>query len=570
MSSTTLATGQTVTLTGDTGVYFVVSTSGGLASMTVTPVNGRPETENIGPLPYRRTWGPYKDGATAVIVNQTAPALAYEQLSEVGGGVQSPVSGASKRPSLNTALRVFAGYVVNSYNPAYANRSYRLIINHPVPFKSVRIFAINNSATVPMTIASLKVSASDSLNAAGPTGGTWYDAYQNNSLRINIPPCAVVDEPVLFSTNDIPCASIARTDGGTKNLLYIDAYVQDNVASFTGAIAGTTLTVSAIASGYIQPGQALTGAAVTAGTSVLQQLSGTAGGTGTYLVSVSQTAASGAISAIGPITLGQMTGESNPANRLTSETASNAYRGNIVADYSASGNVAGTSSGWSTGQGWGAVVFGVEFTHENDALTVHVVGDSIAQGDGTGVTPLNSGTVRACADLTASSGRAVIAANHGFSSQKVAGFARRLKILLDRELIRGCVVFHPYSPNNRLGSGPFTQPMFDGMFADAVRVAEMCKSYGVPLIFRSSTPRTGFGAVEDALREAYDAKMQAYCTANGIVFANVAAVLSQGTSPKSYITGASDDGLHPNNVGYDLESPVMQAAIRAAVPSHFV
>jgi hypothetical protein len=93
MSSTTLATGQTVTLTGDTGVYFVVSTSGGLASMTVTPVNGRPETENIGPLPYRRTWGPYKDGATAVIVNQTAPALAYEQLSEVGGGVQSPVSG---------------------------------------------------------------------------------------------------------------------------------------------------------------------------------------------------------------------------------------------------------------------------------------------------------------------------------------------------------------------------------------------------------------------------------------------------------------------------------------------
>ena len=68
------------------------------------------------------------------------------------------------------------------------------------------------------------------------------------------------------------------------------------VTSFTGAISTTTLTVSAVASGVIQVGQTISGANVTPGTIITALVAGT-GGTGTYTVSVSQTAASGAITA---------------------------------------------------------------------------------------------------------------------------------------------------------------------------------------------------------------------------------------------------------------------------------
>jgi hypothetical protein len=67
----------------------------------------------------------------------------------------------------------------------------------------------------------------------------------------------------------------------------------------TGAISGTTLTVSAVTSGTLYVGQVIAGSGVTVGTTITALVSGT-GGTGTYTVSVSQTAASTTITATGP------------------------------------------------------------------------------------------------------------------------------------------------------------------------------------------------------------------------------------------------------------------------------
>lgn len=58
--------------------------------------------------------------------------------------------------------------------------------------------------------------------------------------------------------------------------------------TFTGSIAGTTLTVSAISAGNIALGQYLTGSGITNGTKVIKFLTG-AGQTGTYQVSVDYT-----------------------------------------------------------------------------------------------------------------------------------------------------------------------------------------------------------------------------------------------------------------------------------------
>lgn len=68
-----------------------------------------------------------------------------------------------------------------------------------------------------------------------------------------------------------------------------------HTAVFTGRIddgtppgAGTVLTVTAVTSGTIYLGMTLTGGSITAGTKVVSQTSGTAGGVGSYVVSVSQ------------------------------------------------------------------------------------------------------------------------------------------------------------------------------------------------------------------------------------------------------------------------------------------
>lgn len=66
----------------------------------------------------------------------------------------------------------------------------------------------------------------------------------------------------------------------------------DADASFIGAIAGTTLTVTEVLIGAIEVGATLFGTGVTSGTTIAALGSGT-GGTGTYTVSASQAVASG-------------------------------------------------------------------------------------------------------------------------------------------------------------------------------------------------------------------------------------------------------------------------------------
>lgn len=69
----------------------------------------------------------------------------------------------------------------------------------------------------------------------------------------------------------------------------IDSYID---TAFMASAAGTTLTVTSILIGTIVPGATLLGTGVTAGTTILSQLSGTTGGIGTYLLSTAQTLSS--------------------------------------------------------------------------------------------------------------------------------------------------------------------------------------------------------------------------------------------------------------------------------------
>lgn len=113
-------------------------------------------------------------------------------------------------------------------------------------------------------------------------------------------------------------ATGAPTAGGSGSASTVAANVTTAsctlaLNSMTASIAGTTLTVTAIAAGTVLgAGQILSGGSASAGyvdpaTTIVEQLTGTAGSTGTYRVSVSQAVASTTIAATGGgMTVGAM------------------------------------------------------------------------------------------------------------------------------------------------------------------------------------------------------------------------------------------------------------------------
>lgn len=88
--------------------------------------------------------------------------------------------------------------------------------------------------------------------------------------------------------------------------------------AYTASISGTTMTVTALGTGYPQVGDVLTNGP-SAGTTIVKQLTGTANSTGTYQVSASQTVASTTIKSIGPriATLGPSDGVVRGSNTFT-------------------------------------------------------------------------------------------------------------------------------------------------------------------------------------------------------------------------------------------------------------
>jgi hypothetical protein len=94
----------------------------------------------------------------------------------------------------------------------------------------------------------------------------------------------------------IPVECTAKIDNGAG--LAGTVLTVDPTAAFTASISGTTMTVTAIASGTIVTGRFLNGASVLPSTQIVEQLTGTTGSTGTYRVTVSQTLGSTSMNTI--------------------------------------------------------------------------------------------------------------------------------------------------------------------------------------------------------------------------------------------------------------------------------
>lgn len=110
---------------------------------------------------------------------------------------------------------------------------------------------------------------------------------------------------VIITINGVPHTSASIDLSDASSFSNAATQIQAGLASYdavgTAAIAATTMTVAAVAQGAYAVGQVVSGSGVTPGTVITALGTGT-GGTGTYTVSPSQTAASTTMSA-GPTTV---------------------------------------------------------------------------------------------------------------------------------------------------------------------------------------------------------------------------------------------------------------------------
>ena len=95
---------------------------------------------------------------------------------------------------------------------------------------------------------------------------------------------------------------------------------------FSGAISGTTLTVSAVTNGVLALGSFISGTGVTAGTYITAYGSGT-GGAGTYTVSASQTVSSTTITSGDTFKIALYTSSATLSSATTAYSSSNESSG---------------------------------------------------------------------------------------------------------------------------------------------------------------------------------------------------------------------------------------------------
>jgi hypothetical protein len=158
--------------------------------------------------------------------------------------------------------------LVNQLIPTVAPR----LPSSPNPPDALYLDQLNN-------VLRLYFNQIDSLlgSLAGGRGGRFldipYGAFQDTTIQTAPANTAQV---MRFNTTDF-------TNGVTLG---------SHTASFTASMATTNMTVTVATAGSIYLGMTLTGTGVSAGTLVVSQTSGTAGGVGVYVVSISQTTAS--------------------------------------------------------------------------------------------------------------------------------------------------------------------------------------------------------------------------------------------------------------------------------------
>ena len=161
---------------------------------------------------------------------------------------------------------------------------YTVVYETPPPLPFVVQVNIANQVNVPSNATELIQAAVISAFSGADGGrrvGIGFTVYANRFYRaINALGEWAEIVSLFLGTQNSPASEFTASIGAT----------------FTGTGSGTTLTASAVV-GYLSPGDIISGTGVSAGTTIVSQLSGTTGGNGDYQTSVATLSAGAALTA---------------------------------------------------------------------------------------------------------------------------------------------------------------------------------------------------------------------------------------------------------------------------------
>lgn len=160
---------------------------------------------------------------------------------------------------------------------------------------------------------------------------------------------------------DVETGAVSFAATGTPGTASVTGAITSETAQVTGSIDDNVLTVTAVGSGTVYPGATLSGTGgggVATGTKIVDQLSGTIGGVGTYAVSIpGQTVTSTTID----LTYGLL--------NISAVSSGEVDVGGLVAGTGVTGAPVITALGTGTG-GTGTYVIDVDDAMSSSALTI--------------------------------------------------------------------------------------------------------------------------------------------------------------------------------------------------------
>jgi hypothetical protein len=220
-----------------------------------------------------------RDNPTAAPVTIGGVSIAARSLyvAVVGGDSLAVATAIWRKKSPGCGYTGNTTVTVTDSNPAYVLPlpTYNVTFEIPTPLTLLIAVRLANLTSVPSNAKTLVAAAIQSA-FSGADGG--------QRLRVG---------GTIYASRFY--AGVAALGPWAEIVAITLGTTETSAASITGSIAGTVLTVSAIASGSIAAASMLFGANVADGTTIVNQLTGTAGSTGTYTVTPSQTALSGPI-----------------------------------------------------------------------------------------------------------------------------------------------------------------------------------------------------------------------------------------------------------------------------------
>lgn len=264
-------------------------------TVAASPLNGtavRFTTDGLLPAPLATT-------TTYYVINRTATTFQVS-LTSGGSAVDTNAFGSGTHTVTTVSLATTAPSGTANTQLATTAFVSNAITNVPVTLVD---WSLSETSTT-QALSSMTVASPTVITVpTAPANGT---AVSFAASGAGVLPTGITANAAYYVYNRTSTTYNLSTTAGTSLTV-----TMKSGATFTGSIAGTTLTVTAVASGLISTGQVISGTGVTAGTSITALGTGV-GGVGTYTVSASQTVSSTTITAVS--TPGIVTVATAPSN----------------------------------------------------------------------------------------------------------------------------------------------------------------------------------------------------------------------------------------------------------------